>query len=171
MSTPVQTATLKQSHSKRELSESCVASRGSNNKRFVVSVQDDEVLSDNRANAADFFNFCLLISQPSKSKGRSSRSALFKNRTLARATSSDSIAYAIDAVLNDTSSDVQNINDSDTPRRLKADLASLLGNKKPSNKLCGVELHKYLIKSLLCTDVVNKPGFCERWDLYWFGPN
>ena len=32
---------------------------------------------------------------------------------------------------------------SDTPRRPKGDLDSLLGNKKPSNKLCGVELHKY----------------------------
>ena len=53
---------------------------------------------------------------------------------------------------------------SDTPRRPKG--ASLLGNKKPSNKLCGVELHKYLIKSLLCTDVVNQTGFCERWDFY-----
>ena len=46
--------------------------------------------------------------------------------------------------------------DSDTPRRSKRDLASLLGNKQPSNKLCGVELHKYLIKSLLCTDAVNQ---------------
>ena len=60
---------------------------------------------------------------------------------------------------------------SDTPRRSKGDLVSLLGNKKPSNKLCGVELHKYLIKSLLCTDVVNQPGFCERWELYSFGSN
>ena len=50
---------------------------------------------------------------------------------------------------------------SDTHRRPKGDLASLLGNKKPSNKLCGVELHKYLIKSLLCTDVVNQPGFAR----------
>ena len=41
------------------------------------------------------------------------------------------------------------------------DLASLLGNKKPSNKLCGVELHKYLIKSLLCTEVVNQPCFAR----------
>ena len=37
----------------------------------------------------------------------------------------------------------------DMPRRPKGDLASLLGNKKHSNKLSGVELHKYLIKSLL----------------------
>ena len=44
---------------------------------------------------------------------------------------------------------------SDMPRRPKEDLASLLGNKKSCNKLCGVELHKYLIKNLLCTDVVN----------------
>ena len=79
MSTPVQAATSKQSHSKRELSESSVASRGSNNKRFFVSVQDDEVLSDNRANVADFFNLCVPTGQPSKSKGRSSRSALSKN--------------------------------------------------------------------------------------------
>ena len=34
----------------------------------------------------------------------------------------------------------------DMPRRPKGDLASLLGIKKPSNKLCGFELHKYLIK-------------------------
>ena len=33
----------------------------------------------------------------------------------------------------------------DMPRRPKGDPASLLGNKKPSKKLCGVELHKYLI--------------------------
>ena len=50
---------------------------------------------------------------------------------------------------------------SDTPKRPKGDLASLLGNKKPSNKLCGVELHKYLIKSLLCRDVVNQSGFAR----------
>ena len=48
-----------------------------------------------------------------------------------------------------------------TPRRPKGDLASLLGNKKPSNKLCGVELHKYLIKSVLCAEVVNQPGFAR----------
>ena len=50
---------------------------------------------------------------------------------------------------------------SDPARRPKGDLASLLGNKKPSNNLCGVELHKYLIKSLLCTVVVNQPGFAR----------
>ena len=49
----------------------------------------------------------------------------------------------------------------DMPRRPKGDLASLLGNKKPSNKLYGVELHKYLIKSLLCAEVVNEPGFAR----------
>ena len=70
------TSTSKQSHSKRELSEISVTSRSSNDKRCVVSMQDDEVLSDNRANAADFFNFCLPTSQPSKSKGISSISAL-----------------------------------------------------------------------------------------------
>ena len=48
---------------------------------------------------------------------------------------------------------------SDMPRRPEGDLASLLGNKKHSNKLCGVELHKYLIKSLLCAEVVNQPAF------------
>ena len=47
------------------------------------------------------------------------------------------------------------------PRRPKGDLASLLGNKKRSNKLCGVELHKYLIKSLLCAEAVNQPGFAR----------
>ena len=47
------------------------------------------------------------------------------------------------------------------PRRPKGDLASLLRNKKPSNKLCGVELHKYLITSLLCAEVVNQPGFAR----------
>ena len=45
------------------------------------------------------------------------------------------------------------------PRRPKGELASLLGNNKPSNKLCDVELHKYLIKSLLCAEVVNQSGF------------
>ena len=60
MSTAVQAATSKQSHSKRELSESSVASRGPNNKRFVFSVQDDEILSDKRTNAADFLNFVCL---------------------------------------------------------------------------------------------------------------
>ena len=54
---------------------------------------------------------------------------------------------------------------SDTPRRPKGDLASLLGNKKPSNKLCGDELHKYLIKSLLYTDVANQPG-CAKDGIY-----
>ena len=49
----------------------------------------------------------------------------------------------------------------DMPTRPKGDLASLLGNKKPSNKLCGVELHKYLIKSLLCAEVFNQPGFAR----------
>ena len=49
----------------------------------------------------------------------------------------------------------------DMPRRPKGDLAALLGNKKPSNNLCGVELHKYLIKSLLCAEVVNQPGFAR----------
>ena len=51
----------------------------------------------------------------------------------------------------------------DMPRTPKGNLASLLGNKKSSNKLCGVELHKYLIKSLLCAEVVNQPRVCERW--------
>ena len=32
---------------------------------------------------------------------------------------------------------------------------------KPSNKLCGVELHIYLIKSLLCAEVVNQSGFAR----------
>ena len=72
-------------------------------------MQDDEVLSDNRADAADFFNFCVPTSQQSKSKGRSSRSALSKNRTLARVNSSESIADAIEVVVNDTSFDVQKI--------------------------------------------------------------
>ena len=49
----------------------------------------------------------------------------------------------------------------DMPRRPKGNLALLLGNKKPSNKLCGVELHKYLIKSLLSVEVVNQPGFAR----------
>ena len=47
----------------------------------------------------------------------------------------------------------------DMPRRPKGNLASLLN--KPSNKLCGVELHTYLIKSLLCAQVVNQPGFAS----------
>ena len=50
---------------------------------------------------------------------------------------------------------------SDMPRRPKGDLASLLGNKKPSNKLCGVVVHKYLINNLPCTDVVNQPVFAK----------
>ena len=54
----------------------------------------------------------------------------------------------------------------DMPRRPKGDLASQLGNKKPSNKLCGVELHKYLIKSLLCAEVVNQPGFARDGFFY-----
>ena len=49
----------------------------------------------------------------------------------------------------------------DMPRRPKGDLSSLQGNKKPSNKLRGVELYKYLIKSLLCAEVVNQPGFAR----------
>ena len=49
----------------------------------------------------------------------------------------------------------------DMPGRPKGDQASLLGNKKPSTKLGGVELHKYLIKSLLCAEVVNQPGLRE----------
>ena len=49
----------------------------------------------------------------------------------------------------------------DMPRRPKGDLASLLGNKKPSNNQCGVELHKYLIKCLLCAEVDNQPGFAR----------
>ena len=50
----------------------------------------------------------------------------------------------------------------DMPTRPKGDLASLLGNKrKHSNKLCRVELHKYLIKSLLCAEVVNPPSFAR----------
>ena len=49
----------------------------------------------------------------------------------------------------------------DMPRRPKGDLASLLGNKKPSSNLCGVELHKYLIKSLLSAQVVNQAGFAR----------
>ena len=49
----------------------------------------------------------------------------------------------------------------DMPRRPKGDLASLLGNKKPSNKMCGFELHKYIIKSRLCAKVVNQPGLAR----------
>ena len=57
---------------------------------------------------------------------------------------------------------------SDMPIRPKGDLASLLGNKKP-NILCSVELHKYLIKSLRCAEIVNQPdfagdGFCTDLD-------
>ena len=47
------------------------------------------------------------------------------------------------------------------PRRPKGDLTSLIVNKKPSNKLCGVKLHKYFIKSLLSKDAVNQPGFAK----------
>ena len=47
------------------------------------------------------------------------------------------------------------------PRRPKGDITSLLGNRKPSNKLCSVELHKYLIKSLLSKNAVNQPGFAK----------
>ena len=50
---------------------------------------------------------------------------------------------------------------SDMPKRPKRDLPSLLGNIKPANTLCGVELHKYLTKSLLYKDVVNQPGFAK----------
>ena len=49
----------------------------------------------------------------------------------------------------------------DMPRRAKGDLASLLGNKKPSNKLCGIELHKCLIQNVLCAEVINQPGFAR----------
>ena len=56
---------------------------------------------------------------------------------------------------------------SDMLMRPKGDLASLLENKKPANKLCGVELHKYLIKSLISKDAVNQPGFAKDR----FGPN
>ena len=50
---------------------------------------------------------------------------------------------------------------SDMLKRPKADPPSLLGNKNPSNKLYGVELQKYLIKSLLSKDVVNQPDFAK----------
>ena len=51
--------------------------------------------------------------------------------------------------------------DRDIPRRRKGDQILLIGNKTPSNKLCGVELHKYLIISLLSEDAVNQPGFAK----------
>ena len=54
---------------------------------------------------------------------------------------------------------------SDMPKRPKGDLASLIGNIKHSNKLWGVQLHKYLIKNLLFEDAVNQPGFA-KYGLY-----
>ena len=54
---------------------------------------------------------------------------------------------------------------SDMPRKPKGDLASLLGNKKPSNKLCGVELHTYLsfLRTLLINQVLRKTGSILIW--------